>query len=251
MSVEYRNTFRGGTFQHCVACLCVCTTIHHTPPPHPVHNRSISSLSSKLIAPTTSCSTSAKQLQVQGVERFVLTAKAETRVMKAVARTLSMVRSSRLLLALLSLLLCTVACTQAFNPQDILKAAQALGGQGGGGGACAFKCPSGASPEADPDHTPQSNGCGAGGMSITTPNVKLLTSCCNWHDKCFGTCNKDRDWCERGFEKCLKKKCLGLATAEARAGCQSEADMYTGAAQVSPVIKAERLIGPSVRRSVC
>ena len=37
-----------------------------------------------------------------------------------------------------------------------------------------------------------------------------MTSCCDAHDICYDTCNKDRDQCDEDFKKCLDDMCEKL-----------------------------------------
>lgn len=67
------------------------------------------------------------------------------------------------------------------------------------------------------DATPQRNkfyqssadGCGSLGMKIDTeylPAVEM-ENCCNAHDICYDTCNKDKELCDLDFKRCLYNYC--------------------------------------------
>ena len=53
-------------------------------------------------------------------------------------------------------------------------------------------------------YIPESNGCGSYGFKI---HSKWHESCCDVHDKCYGTCNETRDECDKAFKKCMWKQC--------------------------------------------
>jgi hypothetical protein len=84
---------------------------------------------------------------------------------------------------------------------------------------------------------PTYNGCGSGPTqakfaSYLVPYLKDLTSCCNAHDICFGTCvssNYDAAFskCNSDFKSCMYAKC-GHKGFIARAACKSTAyTLYT------------------------
>ncbi|KAL7286057.1 hypothetical protein TKK_0019665 [Trichogramma kaykai] len=82
---------------------------------------------------------------------------------------------------------------------------------------CDFQCPSGASPKADWNHKPQSNGCGSLGFEIDQQYLPLeeMTRCCNAHDICYDTCNQDKDKCDLEFKRCLYRYCDGYQQSAA------------------------------------
>ncbi|CAB0044110.1 unnamed protein product [Trichogramma brassicae] len=107
---------------------------------------------------------------------------------------------------------------------------------------CDFQCPSGASPKADWNHKPQSNGCGSLGFEVCTRRIAALnrkilgltifsrlmlqidqqylpleemTKCCNAHDICYDTCNQDKDKCDLEFKRCLYRYCDGYQQSAA------------------------------------
>ncbi|XP_045476191.1 group XIIA secretory phospholipase A2 isoform X2 [Harmonia axyridis] len=100
---------------------------------------------------------------------------------------------------------------------------------------CIFKCPNDASPRPDRNHVPQANGCGSLGLSIPAEYLPVseMTKCCNSHDICYDTCNKQKELCDLEFKRCLYKYCEsythtigGISTVKA---CKGAAKMlYTG-----------------------
>lgn len=74
---------------------------------------------------------------------------------------------------------------------------------------CVFKCPTGVAPKPNRNHVPSSNGCGSLGLKINSEYLPFgaMESCCNAHDICYDTCNKDKDMCDLDFKRCLYKQC--------------------------------------------
>ncbi|XP_054266515.1 group XIIA secretory phospholipase A2 [Macrosteles quadrilineatus] len=75
---------------------------------------------------------------------------------------------------------------------------------------CKFACPDGSTPKKNKYYKPTANGCGVPGIQITDAHfmaVGEMTRCCDQHDICYGTCNKDKDECDLYFKKCLYKIC--------------------------------------------
>lgn len=84
-------------------------------------------------------------------------------------------------------------------------------------------------------YQPSSNGCGSLGLNINTeylPAVEM-ENCCNAHDICYDTCNKDKELCDIDFKRCLynycdthEKSAVGSIVAK---GCKAAAKMlFTG-----------------------
>lgn len=74
---------------------------------------------------------------------------------------------------------------------------------------CIFKCPNGKTPERDKYHTPAADGCGSFGIHIPAENMPIaeLTRCCNEHDVCYDTCNREKEKCDYTFKSCLYGIC--------------------------------------------
>lgn len=72
---------------------------------------------------------------------------------------------------------------------------------------CAMSCPRGSVPLPRPSHVPTSNGCGSLGIKLDTSMFPGFEQCCDTHDKCYDTCNEDRDKCDKAFQDCLYKVC--------------------------------------------
>lgn len=93
---------------------------------------------------------------------------------------------------------------------------------------CVFKCPTGkhecifliivndfysstlgGTPKANRDHVPSSDGCGSLGLNIDSRYLPVgeMTKCCDVHDLCYDTCNKDKELCDLEFKRCLYKYC--------------------------------------------
>uniref|UniRef100_A0A1B6KWP4 Phospholipase A2 domain-containing protein n=1 Tax=Graphocephala atropunctata TaxID=36148 RepID=A0A1B6KWP4_9HEMI len=74
---------------------------------------------------------------------------------------------------------------------------------------CTFSCPGGASPKKNKYYKPSSNGCGVPAMKIDSQILPMsdMTRCCDQHDLCYGTCNRDKDECDLAFKKCLYRLC--------------------------------------------
>ncbi|KAL9652064.1 hypothetical protein ABK040_000405 [Willaertia magna] len=58
---------------------------------------------------------------------------------------------------------------------------------------------------------PKTNGCGPASLGIVSKAIGKLsgsfTPCCNVHDVCYGTCNKDKEQCDFEFRECMFKVC--------------------------------------------
>ena len=62
-------------------------------------------------------------------------------------------------------------------------------------------------------------------------NIKLgdvdFTSCCDIHDRCYGTCNKTKTDCDLEFNSCMEQLCMDTMKSEsARDSCKSSAGLY-------------------------
>ncbi|XP_026677852.1 uncharacterized protein LOC113466543 [Diaphorina citri] len=57
-------------------------------------------------------------------------------------------------------------------------------------------------------YVPKPNGCGQEGSQLSQYfSFEELTTCCNEHDICYGTCNKLKETCDFDFRKCLYRIC--------------------------------------------
>ncbi|KAK9887816.1 hypothetical protein WA026_000131 [Henosepilachna vigintioctopunctata] len=100
---------------------------------------------------------------------------------------------------------------------------------------CIFKCPNDEPPKPNWNHVPKANGCGSLGLSIPTEFLPVteMTKCCDKHDICYDTCNKEKELCDVEFKRCLYKYCEtythsigGISTVKA---CKGAAKMlFTG-----------------------
>ncbi|CAH0563411.1 unnamed protein product [Brassicogethes aeneus] len=74
---------------------------------------------------------------------------------------------------------------------------------------CIFKCPNGFPPKPNRNHVPKADGCGSLGLNINSEYlpVKEMTKCCDLHDICYDTCNKNKETCDVDFKRCLYKYC--------------------------------------------
>jgi len=92
---------------------------------------------------------------------------------------------------------------------------------------CKFSCPDGSTPKKNKYYRPVPNGCGVPGIEISEyVSVKDMKQCCDQHDICYGTCNKDKEECDLFFKKCLYKICDRLKDKipdVALTGCKSTA----------------------------
>lgn len=59
------------------------------------------------------------------------------------------------------------------------------------------------------NHVPSADGCGSLGIQIASEYLPIaeMTSCCNLHDKCYDTCNSDKELCDIEFKRCLYNYC--------------------------------------------
>lgn len=90
-------------------------------------------------------------------------------------------------------------------------------------------------PQRNKFYQPSSDGCGSLGLKINKdylPAVEM-ENCCNSHDICYDTCNKDKELCDLDFKRCLYNYCeshektaVGSIVAK---GCKAAAKMlFTG-----------------------
>lgn len=58
-------------------------------------------------------------------------------------------------------------------------------------------------------HQPSKDGCGSLGIGISTEYLPAaeMASCCDDHDICYDTCNKDKELCDLDFKRCLYSYC--------------------------------------------
>uniref|UniRef100_A0A4W5Q3K6 Phospholipase A2, group XIIA n=1 Tax=Hucho hucho TaxID=62062 RepID=A0A4W5Q3K6_9TELE len=90
---------------------------------------------------------------------------------------------------------------------------------GGQDGLCHYECSDGYKPEPRPGYKPHPpNGCGSPLFGFQFDiGIPSLTKCCNQHDRCYDTCNRDKHDCDDEFQECLETICgrlqkmLGLA----------------------------------------
>uniref|UniRef100_A0A915JWG9 Group XIIA secretory phospholipase A2 n=1 Tax=Romanomermis culicivorax TaxID=13658 RepID=A0A915JWG9_ROMCU len=77
-----------------------------------------------------------------------------------------------------------------------------------------------------------SNGCGSYGYTIPSNMLPLVTSCCDRHDHCYGTCGRTRESCEDELEQCILKICDDMNRVSADEsifkGCQTIAYTFAG-----------------------
>ena len=96
--------------------------------------------------------------------------------------------------------------------EDPKKSLESLGAffklmSGGSDKECKMECPKGSVPLPRPGHVPSSNGCGSLGIKLDTSMFPGFEKCCDSHDKCYDTCNEDRDECDAVFKDCLYAVC--------------------------------------------
>ena len=90
-----------------------------------------------------------------------------------------------------------------------------------------------------PGHTPSVNGCGPMGGALTPliPNTFFganLRPACDFHDRCWGTCNSDRDRCDRRFEELIRAECRShFGPGLRRQACFRQAANYRAAVSSS------------------
>ena len=69
---------------------------------------------------------------------------------------------------------------------------------------------------------------------LDTSHSPGFTTCCDEHDKCYDTCNNDRNQCDEDFKSCLDNVCLleGLGNGQSKEqmkACKTASDlMYSG-----------------------
>uniref|UniRef100_A0A673ZV11 Phospholipase A2 group XIIA n=1 Tax=Salmo trutta TaxID=8032 RepID=A0A673ZV11_SALTR len=74
-------------------------------------------------------------------------------------------------------------------------------------------CLAGYKLEARPGYKPSPpNGCGTPllGFQVIDIGIPSLTKCCNQHDRCYDTCNRDKHDCDNEFQECLETICRRL-----------------------------------------
>ncbi len=83
-------------------------------------------------------------------------------------------------------------------------------------------------------YVPGENGCGPANdpRSLIIPNswgLMDLKPCCNAHDKCWGTCNSNRDTCDSSFLNCNTSLCSRyIGNAALQATCLAVGTAYWG-----------------------
>ena len=77
---------------------------------------------------------------------------------------------------------------------------------------CKFNCPGKVKPRPNTRYLSKvkPDGCGAYGFKLFLSHLKELESCCNDHDTCYSTCNKDKKQCDVTFDKCLREYCKSI-----------------------------------------
>lgn len=105
------------------------------------------------------------------------------------------------------------------------------GGPGGRGGGGRGLCKTGevAVPKEDNHKAFSANGCGPQGMRIDEEHG--LFRCCNFHDICFSVCGTTHQWCEKQFEKCMRRVCKNPASGEKHA-CKEQAQTFSSMTQM-------------------
>merc|ERR1712150_186266 len=97
---------------------------------------------------------------------------------------------------------------------------------------CKFKCENGNKPKPRVGHKPSSNGCGSYGFQFDTAELPMMTTCCDDHDRCYDTCNSNKERCDEVFSKCLKQMCDQMEygfSAEDYEGCKATTELiHTG-----------------------
>lgn len=58
-------------------------------------------------------------------------------------------------------------------------------------------------------YVPSADGCGSLGLGISNEYFPAteMASCCDDHDICYDTCNKDKELCDLDFKRCLYNYC--------------------------------------------
>ncbi|KAK3601802.1 hypothetical protein CHS0354_041718 [Potamilus streckersoni] len=100
--------------------------------------------------------------------------------------------------------------------------------------SCKFRCNDGGKPKPRPGHKPSSNGCGSFGLELDTSTLPVMTKCCDAHDECYDTCNKDKLECDKKFKKCLEKMCKKLEpdlNDDESVGCRATAMLMSSGTQ--------------------
>lgn len=74
---------------------------------------------------------------------------------------------------------------------------------------CVFTCAGGERPTRNKFHQPAKDGCGSLGIGISTEYLPAaeMGVCCDDHDICYDTCNKDKELCDLDFKRCLYSYC--------------------------------------------
>lgn len=74
---------------------------------------------------------------------------------------------------------------------------------------CVYSCRGSKIPIPNPNHVPDSNGCGSLGVFFDKEDLSLpeMEVCCNEHDVCYDTCGSDKEVCDGRFKSCLYNTC--------------------------------------------
>lgn len=90
-----------------------------------------------------------------------------------------------------------------------------------------FACPTADhTPTARPGYVATSNGCGSYGFKVYS---RWHDQCCDAHDKCYGTCGRKRDTCDRHFQACMASQCSAFDRRREREDCEGQASMFFSA----------------------
>jgi len=105
---------------------------------------------------------------------------------------------------------------------------------------CEFLCKVGR-PESRPGYKPSTNGCGSYGVNVDFRLCSYLTTCCNSHDICYGTCKKSRDQCDDSFRDCTQRPPSSL-NAAAKLTCKVAGQAMYGIVRVAgcPAFKSSQ-----------
>lgn len=90
-------------------------------------------------------------------------------------------------------------------------------------------------PQRNKFYQPVADGCGSLGLKIDKeylPTVEM-EKCCDAHDICYATCNKDKELCDLDFKRCLYNYCETHETTTVGSllakGCKAASKMlFTG-----------------------
>ncbi len=69
----------------------------------------------------------------------------------------------------------------------------------------------------------ESNGCSKPEF-LQVEGEEDFTTCCDHHDACYATCGISKAYCEKEFEKCMKRMCKEVFSSNSR--CEGAASTY-------------------------